>query len=151
MTRLHIRSNGMRPAFGKSLFRYSAAIMASCALPHISNAQTAKPEVIEPLTQEDIADGVAAVNALKQDKAKVETYCGMIDMLDEAEGSDGKAADPKAEEAMDAKVEKIVMSLGEDFSDAYFALQELPEDSAMGKPLAAAFEELDKACESEGK
>jgi hypothetical protein len=151
MTRLHNWSNGMTPAFGKILFRCSVVILASCALPHVSSAQTAKPEAVEPLTKEDIAAGVAAVNALKQDKAKVETYCGMIDMRDDAEGADGKAADPKAEEAMDAKVEKIVMSLGEDFSDAYFALQELPEDSAMGKPLAAAFEELDKACESEGK
>jgi hypothetical protein len=36
--------------------------------------------------------------------------------------------------------------LGEDFSDAYYALAELPENS-----IAAAIEELDKSCDSESK
>ena len=78
---------------------------------------------------------------------------------DEAEGdhdATGTAAakkpvDPKAEESLDAKVEKIIGSLGEDFSDAYYALADLPENSTMGKPLAAAIEELDKSCDSVGQ
>jgi hypothetical protein len=166
MVRLHIsdvtsfcRRSGIRPTLAKSLLCFSVVVLSVCALPHVASAQSPKPEADEPLTAEDIAAGVKAVNALKQDKAKVNTYCGVVDMLDDAEGDDdaaGKAAtkkpvNPAAEEALDAKVEKIIDSLGEDFSDAYFTLEDLPENSAMGKPLAAAFDELDKSCDSESK
>jgi hypothetical protein len=57
-----------------------------------------------------------------------------------------KSVDPKAEKALDAKVKKFISPLGEDFSDAYYALAELPENS-----IAAAIEELDKSCDSESK
>jgi hypothetical protein len=50
---------------------------------------------------------------------------------------------------LDAKVETIIGSLGEDFSDAYYALADLPENSPIGKPLVAIFEELEKSCDSE--
>jgi hypothetical protein len=128
-------------------------------LPQAANAQSLKPEAEELLTTEDIAASVKAVNALKQDKTKVKVYCGVVDMLDEAEGdhdATGTAAakkpvDPKAEESLDAKVETIIGSLGEDFSDAYYALADLPENSPIGKPLVAAFEELEKSCDSKSK
>ncbi len=113
-------------------------------------------EADEPLTAEDIAAGVKAVNAFKQNKAQVKIYCGVVDIEDFARNVDaaGKAAapksvDPKAEEALDAKVKEFISSLGEDFSDAYYALADLPEHSLLGKPLVAAIEELDKSCESE--
>jgi hypothetical protein len=60
-----------------------------------------------------------------------------------------KSFDPKAEEALDAKVKEFISSLGEDFSDAYYALADLPENAIMGKPLVAAIEELDKSCDSD--
>jgi hypothetical protein len=39
-------------------------------------------EADEPLTAEDIAAGVKAVNAFKQDKAKVKIHCGVVDIED---------------------------------------------------------------------
>jgi hypothetical protein len=55
-------------------------------LPQAANAQSLKPEAEEPLPTEDIAASVEAINALKQDKTKVKVYCGVVDMLDDAEG-----------------------------------------------------------------
>lgn len=134
--------------FAKGLAFCSAVMLCFGVMSQSSYAQGADSEAEEPLTAEDIADGVAAVNALKKDKAKVAKYCSAVDMIDDGEGEDGAApADPKAEEALEAKVEGIISSLGEDFSDAYYALEDLPEGAALGKPLVAAFEDLDKACE----
>jgi hypothetical protein len=72
-------------------------------------------EADEPLTAEDIAAGVKAVNAFKQSKAKVKIYCGVVDIEDFARNVEaaGKAAapksvDPKAEEALDAKVKSLL-------------------------------------------
>ena len=148
-----------RRALAKYLSLCLAVVFGVCAVAQVSSAQSPKQEAEEPLTAEDIAESVKAVNALKQDKAKVKVYCSVVDMLDGAEEDDkatGKAAakkpvDPKAEEALDAKVEKIIGSLGEDFSDAYYTMADLPEKSPIGKPLIAAFEELDKSCDSQGQ
>jgi len=63
-------------------------------LPQAANAQSLKPEAERPLTTEDIAASVKAVNALKQDKTKVKVYCGVVDMLDEAEGDHDACLSP---------------------------------------------------------
>ena len=79
-------------------------------------------EADEPLTAEDIAAGVKAVNAFKQNKAKVKIYCGVGDIEDAARDVEaaGKAAapksvDPKAEKALDAKVKKVYQPVGRRF------------------------------------
>lgn len=139
-----------RAANASMLGFFMAVALALCAYTQPLSAQDADSEAAEPVTAEDVADGVEAVNAIKSDKQKVKTYCSALDVIDDTEGEDGSTTvtDPKAEEALDAKVEKIINSLGEDFSDAFFTLDELAEGAAIGKPLVAAFEELDKLCDN---
>jgi hypothetical protein len=74
-------------------------------------------EADEPLTAEDIAAGVKAVNAFKQDKAKVKIHCGVVDIEDAARDVEAapKSVDPKAEKALDAKVKKVYQPVGRRF------------------------------------
>lgn len=149
MARLHVRLDEVKANLSWSLLCSSIFVFSLLALPVAAVAQTAAPEVEEPLTAEDIAAGVTAVQALAKDKAKVEAYCKMVDMVDDAQPAEGKTMAPEAESALDAEVDKALATLGEDFGDAYYALDELPEKDPMGAPLVAAFEELDKACGGE--
>ena len=100
-----------RRAFAKFLSLCLVVVFGVCAFAQVSSAQSPKPEAEEPLTAEDIAESVKAVNALKQDKAKVKVYCSLVDMLDGAEGDDnatGKAAakKPAAKKAAPKKTTK---------------------------------------------
>lgn len=124
----------------------AVVIVSSLSSPSATFAQDTPQEANEPLTKEDIADGVAAVQALKQNAAMLKAYCDLVDMVDDAQPAEGASMDPKAESALDAKVDKALATLGENFADAYYAMDELPENDQMGKPLVAAFDELDKAC-----
>ena len=143
------RCMAVRTAFSKGALYSAVIVLGFCVFPQISSAQTAKPEANAPITIDDIADGVKAALELRQDKAKVKIYCSALDLIEAAEGDakpNAKPANPKAAEALDAKVEKIIKSLGEDFNDAYFALEDLPDNSPLGSPLRAAFEVLDDSC-----
>jgi hypothetical protein len=137
-------SNGSWLGFGKSLCRLAVIVLSFLTLCSTARAQTEK-DASEPITAEDIADAVEAVNAVKTNKAKLQIYCEWSDLQEEAE--EKAATNKRAAEALEARADKLLERLGEDFGDAVEIEDELAENSPLGAPLFAAFEELEEICE----
>jgi hypothetical protein len=83
---------------------------------------------------------VATFKATEADPAKVKTFCEMSKVMD--------AAGEKEDDATDAKIDGYMKALGADFETAWNAGEGVDENSADGKKLGAALDELETKCSS---
>ena len=85
-----------------------------------------------------IEAAVKTFKAVGADKEKVKIFCDMVKVMD----SMGEKADAAAE----AKVKGYMKQLGPDFETAWSADDGLDENSADGKAMGAALDELSSKC-----
>jgi hypothetical protein len=86
----------------------------------------------------NINSAIATFKAVQADAGKLKTYCAMSKTMNEA----GEKEDP----AIDAKVDGFMKQLGPDFQKAWNAGEGVDENSADGKALGAALDELESKC-----
>jgi hypothetical protein len=86
----------------------------------------------------NVESALGAFKMVGNDPGKLNTYCEMSDVED-AMGDD---ENPAAE----AKIDAYINQLGPEFEAAWDTYEETDEDSADGKRLSAALDELDDKC-----
>jgi hypothetical protein len=99
------------------------------------------PNVPKP-TKEAAQKVVAAISA---DKGKLQVYCDLAKLNDQMAQADQKK-DTKTLESLGAKADELSEKLGPDYVNLMDGLEQLDENSPVGKDIAAAFDPLDKQC-----
>jgi hypothetical protein len=85
------------------------------------------------------------VQEISSDKAKLQAYCDMNKLNDEVAQADAKK-DTKAIEALSQKADGLAQTLGPDYMKLMDGLDQVDENSPLGKQIIAAFDPLDKQC-----
>jgi hypothetical protein len=117
------------------------AVSVFAAFPGIGQAQTGGP----PAPKTTLADVQKVVQEINSDKAKLQAYCEMNKINEEAAEADAKK-DTKAVEALGQKADSLAQTLGPDYMKMWDGLDQVDEDSPLGKQIAAALDTLDKQC-----
>jgi hypothetical protein len=112
---------------GENKMRVLASAISVCLV--IAPAVAASPRV-------DAA--VTVFQAAGSDAKRLKTFCEMIQI-------DEKLAEKEAP-ALQAQLDKLLDQLGADFKDAWNAVEDIDENSADGKALSSAFDQLEKKC-----
>ncbi len=87
-----------------------------------------------------VDSAVKVFAATAKDPAKVKTFCEMSEAMD--------AAGDKEDAATDAKIDGYLKQLGPDFETAWNAGENVDDNSADGKTLNAAIDNLANKCSS---
>ena len=85
---------------------------------------------------------VAAIGA---DKAKLQIYCDLA-KLNELMAAAGEKNDNKTLETLGAKADDLAQKLGPDYVNLMDGLEQLDENSPVGKDIGSTFDTLDKQC-----
>jgi hypothetical protein len=85
-----------------------------------------------------IQSSVEVFKATGADAAKLKTFCAMSEAMD--------AGGEKEDAATDAKIDGYMKQLGPDFETAWNAGEEVDDNSADGKTLNAAIDDLTGKC-----
>jgi hypothetical protein len=85
-----------------------------------------------------VEEVIKAFNAVGTDAAKLRTFCEMTKAMD-AMGDNQNAAD-------DAKIQGYVKQLGADFESAWTASSDVDSETADGRAIGAALDELSAKC-----
>src|SRR4051812_36532490 len=109
-------------------FMFAAALVL-CVLPNASFAADQKVE-----------SAVKVFAATGQDPAKLKTFCEMSAVMD--------SAGDKEDSATDTKIDGYMKTLGSDFETAWNAGENVDENSADGKALNTALDQLANKCAS---
>ena len=104
--------------------------------------QGGPPPNVPPPTKADAAKVVAAITA---DKGKLQTYCNLAKLNDQMAQADQKN-DTKTLQTLGAKADELAKKLGPDYVKLMDGLEQLDENSQVGKDIAATFDPLDKQC-----
>jgi hypothetical protein len=99
------------------------------------------PNVPAP-TKADAAKVIAAISA---DKAKVAIYCDLAKLNEQMDAA-GQKKDTKTYQTLAAKADDLAQKLGPDYVKLMDGLDQLDENSPVGKDIAATFDPLDKQC-----
>jgi hypothetical protein len=99
------------------------------------------PNVPKP-TKADAQKVVAVISA---DKAKLKIYCDLA-TLNEQMAAAGEKNDTKTLETLGAKADDLAQKLGPDYVKLMDGLEQLDENSPVGKDIAATFDPLDTQC-----
>lgn len=122
--------------------RLVAAISLLIAAPAFAQAQTGAPP---PAPKPTMADVQKVVQQINGDKTKLQAYCDMNKLNDQVAQADQKK-DEKALEALGQKADALARIIGPDYIKLMDGLDQVDENSAEGKAIAAAFDTLDKQC-----
>jgi hypothetical protein len=90
---------------------------------------------------------IKAIQAAGTDTAKMEVFCDLIDLLDDAEDKAGPAAADKEDPALEKQEDILLTQLGSNFEVAWDVGGELDEKSADGKEYNAAVDALAEKCQ----
>jgi hypothetical protein len=85
-----------------------------------------------------VESAIKAFKAVSADKAKLDTFCSMLKLLD--------AAEEKDDDESDAKVADLIKQLGPEFEAAWRTADDVEEESEDGKALNAAIDEAMAKC-----
>jgi hypothetical protein len=119
------------------------AIAAIAAMPVLAQAQkSAPPPAAKAPTKADVQK---VVNQIKGDKAKLDIYCQMNKLGDQAQAAAEKK-DQKKMDDVNKQVDALGQKLGPDYQKLMASMEEVDPDSKEGKELIAVFDSLDQAC-----
>ena len=118
-----------------------AAVSAIALLPTIAIAQPKAPAAPKPT----VADVQKVAKMIQTDKAKTAAYCQLA-KLEEDMSKAEEAKDNKKVEELGKKADALAAKLGPDYAKLMAGLETVEPESADGKKLAAAFEQLEKLC-----
>jgi hypothetical protein len=88
-----------------------------------------------------IQAAVTALEKIPADTAKFTTYCNLLGEMASLPDDDSAKY-----EALEAQLDKIIESYGQEVADAWDTLSEVDPDSEDGKAAAAAFEAMEAKC-----
>jgi hypothetical protein len=120
------------------------AVAAIAALPMLALAQQkgAPPPAAKPPTKADVQK---VVNQIKGDKAKLDTYCQIAKLGDQAQAAAEKK-DQKKMDDLNKQAETLGQKLGPDYQKLMASMEEVDPESKDGKELIAVFDSLDATC-----
>ena len=120
------------------------AVAAIAALPMLALAQQkgAPPPAAKPPTKADVQK---VVNQIKGDKAKLDTYCQIAKLGDQAQAAAEKK-DQKKMDDLNKQAETLGQKLGPDYQKLMASMEEVDPESKDGKDLIAIFDSLDATC-----
>jgi hypothetical protein len=120
------------------------AVAAIAALPVLAQAQQkgAPPPAAKPPTKADVQK---VVNQIKGDKAKLDTYCQIAKLGDQAQAAAEKK-DQKKMEDLNKQADALAAKVGPDYVKLMGSMEEVDPESKDGKELIALFDSLDASC-----
>ena len=127
------------------------AIAAIAALPIAAQAQQkgapppAKAAPAPAAKAPSKAEVQKVVNGIKADKAKLDTYCQIGKLGDQAQAAAEKK-DQKKMEDINKQVDALSQKVGPDYVKLMGSMEEIDPDSKDGKELIAIFDSLDASC-----
>jgi hypothetical protein len=92
-----------------------------------------------------LADAQNVVQAISNDKAKLQAYCELGKLQDQMEKA-AEANDTKTVEALFAKSEALAQQIGPEYSRIVDGLEEVDPNSAEGQKYTAVFNTLQDKC-----
>ncbi len=115
------------------------ALSIFTAIPAASYAQQNQPPAPPPPTIPDVQKVVQMINA---DKAKVQIYCQLDKLYEQA----SSITDEKKQQALSTQIQDLEQKLGPDYVKLEDSLSGVDPDSALGKQIQAVFDPLEKQC-----
>ena len=91
------------------------------------------------------ADAQKVVKIISADKAKTQTYCDMAKLGEQIEQADQKK-DTKKVEALSKQMDDMSAKLGPEYAALMDGMQNLDQNSQVGKDIGDTLEGLDKLC-----
>lgn len=115
------------------------AILVIVAVPMCVQAQKpSAPKVTK-------ADAQKVVKIIRDDKAKMQTYCDIAKLGDQADDAAQKKDEKKVDE-LNQKMEELAKKLGPEYNAMLAALQDTDMASEDGQEIGRNFETLDSLC-----
>ena len=124
------------------------AIAAIAAMPVVAQAQQkgapppAKGAAAKGPTKADVQK---VVNQIKGDKAKLDTYC-QIGKLGEQAQAAAEKKDQKKMEDLNKQADALSAKIGPDYVKLMGGMEEVDPESKDGKEMIALFDSLDASC-----
>lgn len=120
------------------------AVAALAVMPVLAQAQQkgAPPPAAKPPTKAEVQK---VINQIKGDKAKLDTYCQIGKLGDQAQAAAEKK-DQKKMEDINKQVDALSQKLGPDYVKLMTSMEDVDPDSKDGKDLIAIFDSLDASC-----
>jgi hypothetical protein len=124
------------------------AIAAIAAMPVVAHAQKGGPPPAKgaPAAKAPSkAEVQKVVNQIKGDKAKLDTYC-QIGKLGEQAQAAAEKKDQKKMEDLNKQADALNQKIGPDYVKLMQGMENVNPESKDGKELIALFDSLDEAC-----
>jgi len=125
------------------------AVAALAALPALAQAQqkgAPPPAKAAPAAKAPSkAEVQKVVNQIKGDKTKLDSYCQIGKLGDQAQAAAEKK-DQKKMEDINKQVDALSQKVGPDYVKLMGTMEEVDPDSKEGKELIALFDSLDASC-----
>ncbi|HEV2955161.1 MAG TPA: hypothetical protein VGX95_03505 [Xanthobacteraceae bacterium] len=120
------------------------AVAALAALPFLVQAQQkgGPPPAAKPPTKAEVQK---VVNQIKGDKPKLDAYCQIVKLSDQAQALDEKKDEKKIDDIY-KQVDALSQKLGPDYAKLMAGMEEIDPESKDGKDLIAIFDSLVAAC-----
>jgi len=120
------------------------AVAALAVMPALALAQQkgAPPTAAKPPSKAEVQK---VVNQIKGDKAKLDTYCQIVKLGDQAQAAAEKK-DQKKLDDLNKQVDALSQKLGPDYAKMMASMEEVDPESKDGKDLVAIFDSLDASC-----
>ncbi len=122
------------------------AVVALVAMPVLAQAQQKgappPPAAAKAPTK---ADAQKVVNQIKGDKAKLDIYCQITKLGDQAQAAAEKK-DQKKLDDLQKQADALGQKLGPDYAKLMEGMEEVDPDSKEGKDLIAVLDTLDESC-----
>jgi hypothetical protein len=115
------------------------AVSALAAMPVVAHAQQGGGK---PPTK---ADAQKVVNMIKADKAKLDTYCQISKLGDQAQAAAQKK-DQKKMDDLNKQADALGQKIGPDYVKLMAGMDDVNPDSKEGKDLVAVLDSLDAMC-----
>jgi hypothetical protein len=120
------------------------AVAAIAAMPVLAQAQQkgGPPPAAKPPTKADVQK---VLNQIKGDKAKLDTYCQIAKIGDQAQAAAEKK-DQKKVEDLNKQAETLGQKLGPDYQKLMASMEDIDPESKEGKDIISVFDSLDATC-----
>jgi hypothetical protein len=119
------------------------AIAAIAAMPVLAQAQQkGGPPPAKPPTKAEVQK---VVNQIKGDKAKLDIYCQISKLGDQAQAAAQKK-DQKKMEDLSKQADALGQKLGPDYVKLMAGMEDVDPESKDGKDLIAILDTLDESC-----
>jgi peptidoglycan hydrolase CwlO-like protein len=116
------------------------AVAAIAAMPVLAHAQRAAAP-----KGPSKADAQKVVNMIKADKAKLDTYCQISKLGDQAQAAAQKK-DQKKMDDLNKQADELGQKIGPDYVKLMAGMENVNPDSKDGKELVAILDSLDAMC-----